>query len=116
MGWVVAALLMGLQPITTDLMLPALPALRRRLWWMPLNLANPVWVDAAPDLSHHIVEHRLPRPAAGACSRHTAGTAGSGVSGVSPSSSAILKPSCSLNKLQAIPELPARPVRPIRWV
>ncbi|MCB1973692.1 MAG: wax ester/triacylglycerol synthase family O-acyltransferase [Burkholderiaceae bacterium] len=45
--------------------LPALPALRRRLWWMPLNLANPVWVDAAPDLSHHIVEHRLPRPAAG---------------------------------------------------
>ena len=45
---------------------PARPAqLRRRLWWMPLNLANPVWVDAAPDLSHHIVEHRLPRPAAG---------------------------------------------------
>ena len=39
----------------------ATPALRRRLWWMPLNLANPAWVDADPDLSYHIVEHRLPR-------------------------------------------------------
>lgn len=45
--------------------MPALPALRRRLWWMPLNLANPVWVDAEPDLAHHIVLHRLARPAAG---------------------------------------------------
>jgi diacylglycerol O-acyltransferase / wax synthase len=30
--------------------------LRRRLWWMPLNLANPAWVDAEPDLRQHIVE------------------------------------------------------------
>ena len=49
--------------------MPALPALRRRLWWMPLNLANPVWVDAEPDLSHHIVLHRLPRRAAGTTQR-----------------------------------------------
>lgn len=40
--------------------LPAAPVLRRRLWWMPLNLANPAWVDAEPDLSEHIVEIRLP--------------------------------------------------------
>jgi diacylglycerol O-acyltransferase / wax synthase len=39
--------------------LPAAPALRRRLWWMPLNLANPAWVDAEPDLDEHIVEIRL---------------------------------------------------------
>ena len=41
--------------------MPATPALRRRLWWMPLNLANPAWVDAEPDLDYHVVEHRLPR-------------------------------------------------------
>ncbi|HMN93167.1 MAG TPA: wax ester/triacylglycerol synthase family O-acyltransferase [Hydrogenophaga sp.] len=41
--------------------LPAAPVLRRRLWWMPLNLANPAWVDADPDLAEHIVEIRLPR-------------------------------------------------------
>ena len=41
--------------------LPAAPVLRRRLWWMPLNLANPAWVDAVPDLQQHIVEIRLPR-------------------------------------------------------
>jgi diacylglycerol O-acyltransferase / wax synthase len=40
--------------------LPAAPALRRRLWWMPLNLANPAWVDADPDLKQHIVEIKLP--------------------------------------------------------
>ena len=40
--------------------LPLAPALRRRLWWMPLNLANPAWVDAEPDLAEHIVEIRLP--------------------------------------------------------
>ena len=39
----------------------AAPVLRRRLWWMPLNLANPAWVDAEPDLRHHVVEHRLPK-------------------------------------------------------
>lgn len=41
--------------------MPATPALRRRLWWMPLNLANPAWVDAEPDLAWHIVAHKLPR-------------------------------------------------------
>lgn len=40
--------------------LPYAPALRRRVWWMPLNLANPAWVDADPDLSKHIVEIKLP--------------------------------------------------------
>lgn len=43
--------------------LPLMPALRRRLWWMPLNLANPAWVDAEPDLDQHIVEIRLPASA-----------------------------------------------------
>jgi WS/DGAT/MGAT family acyltransferase len=41
--------------------LPMMPALRRRLWWMPLKLANPAWVDAQPDLDQHIVEIRLPK-------------------------------------------------------
>ncbi len=40
--------------------LSAAPMLRRRLWWMPLNLANPAWVDADPDLRVHIVEIKLP--------------------------------------------------------
>ena len=40
--------------------LPLAPALRRRLWWMPLNLANPAWVDAEPDLHEHVVEYKLP--------------------------------------------------------
>jgi WS/DGAT/MGAT family acyltransferase len=44
--------------------LPAAPVLRRRLWWMPLNLANPAWVDAEPDLRQHIVEIKLPPSAA----------------------------------------------------
>jgi WS/DGAT/MGAT family acyltransferase len=44
--------------------LPAAPVLRRRLWWMPLNLANPAWVDAEPDLTQHIVEIQLPRGSA----------------------------------------------------
>ena len=39
------------------------PALRRKLWWMPLNLANPAWVDAEPDLNKHIVEIKLPKGA-----------------------------------------------------
>ena len=43
--------------------LPLAPALRRRLWWMPLNLANPAWVDAEPDLSEHVVEYKLPAKA-----------------------------------------------------
>lgn len=41
--------------------LPIAPVLRRRLWWMPLNMANPAWVDAEPDLRQHVVEIRLPR-------------------------------------------------------
>lgn len=45
--------------------LPLTPALRRKLWWMPLNLANPAWVDADPDLKQHIVEIRLPKTAGG---------------------------------------------------
>ncbi len=40
--------------------LPVAPVLRRRLWWMPLNLANPAWVDAEPDMSEHVVEIKLP--------------------------------------------------------
>lgn len=40
--------------------LPMAPVLRRRLWWMPLNLANPAWVDAEVDLRQHIVEITLP--------------------------------------------------------
>jgi WS/DGAT/MGAT family acyltransferase len=43
--------------------LPVAPVLRRRLWWMPLNLANPAWVDAEPDLNKHIVEIKLPKSA-----------------------------------------------------
>ncbi|MDO9072769.1 MAG: wax ester/triacylglycerol synthase family O-acyltransferase [Rubrivivax sp.] len=39
--------------------LPVAGVLRRRLWWMPLNLANPAWVDAVPDLREHIVEVKL---------------------------------------------------------
>ena len=41
------------------LRLPVTPVLRRRLWWMPLNLANPAWVDAEPDLKHHVEEVKL---------------------------------------------------------
>lgn len=41
--------------------LPLAPVLRRKLWWMPLNLANPAWVDAEPDLTQHIVEIKLPK-------------------------------------------------------
>ena len=45
--------------------MPLMPVLRRRLWWMPLNLANPAWVDADPDLRYHIVEHRLAKSLGG---------------------------------------------------
>jgi len=41
--------------------MPLLAALRRKVWWMPLNLANPAWVDAEPDLRQHIVEVKLPK-------------------------------------------------------
>src|SRR5262245_40837773 len=43
--------------------LPVAPALRRKLWWMPLNFSNPAWVDAEPDLEQHIVEIKLPKSA-----------------------------------------------------
>ena len=43
--------------------LPVAPALRRKLWWMPLNMANPAWVDAEPEMSRHIVEVKLARGA-----------------------------------------------------
>src|SRR5688572_13500419 len=39
--------------------LPLAPALRRKLAWMPFNLANPVWIDAEPDLGEHIVGVKL---------------------------------------------------------
>jgi diacylglycerol O-acyltransferase / wax synthase len=45
--------------------LPAAPALRRKLWFMPLQLANPVWVDALPDMKQHVVEVKLPASARG---------------------------------------------------
>lgn len=41
--------------------LPLIPAFRRRLSWMPANLSNPAWVEAAPDLTRHVVGFRLPR-------------------------------------------------------
>lgn len=40
--------------------LPLAPVLRRKLAWMPLNLAAPAWVDAEPDLDEHIVALSLP--------------------------------------------------------
>ena len=43
--------------------LPLVPVLRRRLWWMPLNLANPAWVDAVPDMKYHVQSLKLPRSA-----------------------------------------------------
>jgi len=41
--------------------LPQAAVLRQKLWWMPLNMANPAWVDADPDLQKHIVEIKLPK-------------------------------------------------------
>jgi len=40
--------------------LPLAPPLRRRLWMMPMNITNPVWVDAEPDMAKHVVEVKLP--------------------------------------------------------
>ncbi len=39
--------------------LPLAPPLRRRLWMMPMNITNPVWVDAEPDMAWHVAEHKL---------------------------------------------------------
>jgi len=41
--------------------LPFAPALRQRLATMPMNFANPAWIDAEPDLEQHIVAIRLPK-------------------------------------------------------
>ena len=41
--------------------LPLAPPLSRKLAWMPFNLANPVWVDATPDLTQHIIGIKLPK-------------------------------------------------------
>ena len=43
--------------------LPVAAVLRRKLWWMPLNLANPAWVDAVPDMRQHIVEIKIAKGA-----------------------------------------------------
>ncbi len=40
--------------------LPLAPPLRRRLWMMPMNVTNPVWVDAEPDMAKHVALHQLP--------------------------------------------------------
>ena len=41
--------------------LPLAPALRRKLAWMPFNLANPVWIEAEPKLEEHVVGIKLPK-------------------------------------------------------
>ena len=41
--------------------LPLAPALRQKLATMPLNFANPVWIDAEPDLEAHVVAIKLPK-------------------------------------------------------
>jgi len=41
--------------------LPLAPALRQKLATMPLNFANPVWIDAEPDLTQHVVGIQLPK-------------------------------------------------------
>ncbi len=45
--------------------LPLAPALRQKLATMPLNFANPVWIDAEPDLEEHIVTIKLPKSRSG---------------------------------------------------
>ena len=42
--------------------LSASPVFTRRLRGLPLAFANPVWIDASPDLSHHVQRLRLPVP------------------------------------------------------
>jgi diacylglycerol O-acyltransferase len=41
------------------------PALRQKLVKMPLNLSNPTWIDAEPDLEEHIVGITLPKSTSG---------------------------------------------------
>lgn len=45
--------------------LPIAPGLRRALAPVPLNLANPAWVPAVPDMKQHIVTVKLPKPPPG---------------------------------------------------
>lgn len=40
--------------------LPLAAPLRRRLWMMPMNVTNPVWVDAVPDMGYHVVQAAVP--------------------------------------------------------
>jgi len=42
--------------------LTATPVFTRRLRTLPLGIANPVWVDAEPDLAYHFQRLRLPTP------------------------------------------------------
>jgi WS/DGAT/MGAT family acyltransferase len=42
--------------------LSASPVFTRRLRAVPLAIANPLWIDASPDLSHHFQRVRLPAP------------------------------------------------------
>src|SRR5262245_55054110 len=39
--------------------LPHAPALRKRLADLPLNFSNPVWIDAPPKMTQHVVVHKL---------------------------------------------------------
>jgi hypothetical protein len=38
--------------------LPVAPVLRRKLWWMPLNLANPAWLEAEVSRLHSVLLDR----------------------------------------------------------
>ena len=72
--------------------LPIVPALRRKVWWMPLNLAAPAWVDAEPDLSQHVVEIRLPKAARfGDGLRAARGAGGGAASGAARSQAAAVE-------------------------
>ena len=42
--------------------LPIAPGLRRKLAPLPLNLVNPAWVSAVPDMKEHIVSVKLQAP------------------------------------------------------
>jgi WS/DGAT/MGAT family acyltransferase len=41
------------------------PPLRRKLAWMPLNLANPAWVHAEPDMGYHVQTLKIGKVAKG---------------------------------------------------
>ncbi len=82
----------------------ATPALRRRLWWMPLNLANPAWVDAEPDLAWHIVEHRLPgRPRKGALAQDARALLEDKISALHPQLLDRSKPLWRIHVIEGLP-------------